>query len=83
MKSSKAAIHSRSHKIPDISFDDNENQSLTSFAGLVTYQHLFQRLRLKERLKHCFASRASKSEITNKGPIAIGIIFTCKCRICM
>ena len=56
MKSSKGAIHSRSRKIFGSRFDDNENQSLTSFAGLVTYQHLFQRLRLKERLKHCFAS---------------------------
>ena len=56
MKSSKGANHSRSRKIFGSRFDDNENQSLTSFAGLVTYQHLCQRLRLKERLKHCFAS---------------------------
>jgi hypothetical protein len=56
VKSSKGAIHSRSRKIFGIRFDDNENQSLTSFPGLVTYQHLCQRLGLKERLKHCFAS---------------------------
>lgn len=51
MKSSRNAINSRVHKIPEIRFED---QKLTSFAGLVVIQSLFARLRLKERLRTCF-----------------------------
>ena len=57
MKFSKSFIFSKTHKIPALRFESSENQSLTSFAGLVTYQHLFQRLKLKERLKECFISQ--------------------------
>ncbi len=38
MKFSKAAIHRKTHRIPEIKF---EGQRLTSFAGLVVYQSLF------------------------------------------
>jgi len=51
VKSSKAEIHAKFHKIPVIHFED---QKLTSFAGLLLLQVLFSRLRLKERLKKCF-----------------------------
>ena len=51
MKFSKKHIFSRVFKIPEIKFED---QRLTSFAGLVIYQPVFQQLRLKERLKKCF-----------------------------
>ena len=44
MKFSKAAIHRKTHRIPEIKF---ENQRLTSFAGLVVYQSLFSRIGLK------------------------------------
>jgi hypothetical protein len=37
MKCSKAAIHRKPHRIPEIKFED---QRLTSFAGLVVYQTL-------------------------------------------
>ena len=57
MKSSKRSILSRVFKIPELRFDDSENQSLTSFSGLITYQHLFQRLELKKRLKFCFVGQ--------------------------
>ncbi|MFH1539233.1 MAG: IS1380 family transposase [bacterium] len=40
-----------SYTLPEISFAD---EKLTSFAGLVIFQVLFDRLRLKERLKRCF-----------------------------
>ncbi len=52
MKFSKKEIFSRVFKIPEIKFED---QRLTSFAGLVLYQPVLQQLRLKERLKRCFA----------------------------
>lgn len=51
MKSSKAQIISRVHKIPELRFED---QRLTSFAGLVIIQELFSRLDMKARLRACF-----------------------------
>ena len=47
MKHSRAETHRKTHKIPAIRFED---QSLTSFAGLVVFQRLFVHLNLKERL---------------------------------
>ena len=52
MKSSKAQIQAKFHKIPTIRFED---QRLTSFSGLVIFQALFVRMNLKERLRRCFA----------------------------
>lgn len=51
MKCSKAAIHRKTHRIPEIKFED---QRLTSFAGLVVYQSLFSRIGLKKQLSGCF-----------------------------
>jgi len=51
MKGSKAAIHRKTHRIPEIKFED---QRLTSFAGLVVYQSLFSRIGLKQQLSGCF-----------------------------
>ena len=52
MKSSKAQITAKFHKIPTIRFED---QKLTSFSGLMIFQLLFKRINLKQRLKQCFA----------------------------
>ena len=52
MKSSKAQIQAKFHKIPVIRFED---QQLTSFSGLLIFQLLFKRINLKQRLKKCFA----------------------------
>ena len=52
MKSSKAQIHSKFHKIPVIRFED---QRLTSFSGLLMFQALFAQMKLKRRLKRCFS----------------------------
>ena len=51
MKFSKAAIHRKTHRIPEIKFED---QRLTSFAGLVVFQSLFNRIGLKRQLTGCF-----------------------------
>ncbi len=51
MKSSKAQIQAKFHKIPMIRFED---QQLTSFSGLLIFQQLFKRINLKQRLKKCF-----------------------------
>ena len=53
MKSSKAQIQAKYHKIPTIHFED---QRLTSFSGLLIFQVLFRRLRLKQRLYQCFSN---------------------------
>ncbi len=52
MKSSKAQILAKFHKIPVLRFED---QQLTSFSGLLIFQQLFQRIQLKQRLRACFA----------------------------
>jgi hypothetical protein len=52
VKSSKAQIHAKFHKIPVINFQD---QKLTSFSGLLIFQVLFTRMNLKQRLKKCFS----------------------------
>ncbi|MEN8133881.1 MAG: IS1380 family transposase [Pseudomonadota bacterium] len=51
MKCSKATIHRKTHRIPEIKFED---QRLTSFAGLVVYQSLFARIGMKQQLTGCF-----------------------------
>jgi hypothetical protein len=51
MKCSKSSIHRKTHRIPEIRFED---QRLTSFAGLVLFQALLSRLGLKEQLTGCF-----------------------------
>ena len=52
MKSSKAQITAKFHKIPMIRFED---QQLTSFSGLLIFQLLFKRINLKKRLRKCFS----------------------------
>ena len=51
MKSSKTDIHRKTYRIPQIRFED---QRLTSFAGLVVFQSLFNQLALKQQLTACF-----------------------------
>ena len=51
MKISKSEVHWKSRALPEIRFED---QQLTSFAGLVVFQPLFERLELKARLRGCF-----------------------------
>ena len=52
MKSSKAQIHARVHRLPELRFED---QRLTSHAGLVLLQALFRRIGLHDQLQRCFA----------------------------
>jgi len=51
MKSSRSEIHRKTHALPALRFED---QHLTSFSGLVTFQKLFELLGLKDRLRRCF-----------------------------
>lgn len=71
MKSSKAQIHGRFHKTPEIRFED---QRLTSFSGLLIFQALFQRLHLKARLKRCFR-RLNRSPIFSRHLVLLLLII--------
>ena len=51
MKLSRNEVQSKTYAIPELRFED---QKLTSFAGLLVFQLLFQRLDLKNRLRNCF-----------------------------
>lgn len=53
MKSRKADLHTKSHRIPMLRFDPEGRQ--TSYAGLVVFQALFAVLDLRARLRRCFA----------------------------
>ena len=70
MKSSKAQILAKFHKIPMIRFED---QQLTSFSGLLIFQLLFKQINLKNRLKKCF-SHLKKSPIFGRHLIVMLII---------
>jgi len=52
VKSSKAEIHAKFHKIPRLKFC--EERRLTSYSGLVIFQALFRAMRLQSRLRACF-----------------------------
>src|ERR1700730_396978 len=61
VKLAKADIYSQASSIPALKF---EEQQLTSFAGLIVFQKLFERCRLRERLheacahlqpRHCYS----------------------------
>lgn len=54
MKSSRSAIHSKVHAIPQLQF---EAQNLTAYSGLVIFQLLFQKLNLKSRILKCFSHK--------------------------
>jgi len=58
VKSSRANTRTKVHKIPRVRFE--ADQRLTSYAGLVIFQHLFQQLDLKNRLRRCFDHLASE-----------------------
>ena len=51
MKHSKSEVHWKARALPEVRFED---QQLTSFAGLVVFQPLLERLALKARLRGCF-----------------------------
>jgi len=70
VKSSKAQIMAKFHKIPTIQIED---QQLTSFSGLLIFQLLFKRIELKKRLKSCF-SHLKTSPIFGRHLIVLLII---------
>ena len=51
MKHSRSDITRKAHRIAKLRF---ENQSLTSFAGLVVFQQFFALIGIKAQLSRCF-----------------------------
>jgi Transposase DDE domain group 1 len=70
MKISKSEVHWKARALPAIRFED---QQLTSFAGLVVFQPLFERLGLKRHLVECF-SHLKVSPIFGHGTIVMLLI---------
>jgi hypothetical protein len=70
MKISKSAVHWKARALPEIRFED---QQLTSFAGLVIFQPLFERLGLKKQLAGCF-THLKISPIFGHGTIVMLLI---------
>ncbi len=58
MKYSKSQVCWKTHRIPDIQF---EEQQLTSFSGLVLFHKLFCRLQMKSKLRSCFGHLKSSA----------------------
>jgi hypothetical protein len=52
MKHSRAEVHRKTFAIPKLRFED---QTLTSFSGLIIFQKLFTVLDLNARLRRCFS----------------------------
>ena len=71
MKVSKAQLHARVQSIPELRFDD---QRLTSFAGCILFQALFQKLRLPERVQECFEHRSDKLIVGFRSIVLIMIV---------
>jgi len=56
MKLRRSAVRRQAHAVPTVKFED---QSLTSFSGLVLFQQLFTVLNLTARLRACFRHLAT------------------------
>ena len=73
MKLSKKQIHSKTHAIPTLRFED---QNLTSFSGLIIFQKLFEKLSLQEKLRQCFKHR-KVSPIFGETTIVLLLVVSC------
>ena len=71
MKCTKAAVHRKFHALPELQFED---QKLSSFAGIVLWQSLFQKLDVKSSLKRCF-SHLPGSSIYGHGVIMLLLVI--------
>lgn len=54
MKLSRCHVSAPVRSIPDIRFEEQGETSLTSYAGLVIFQKLFDSISIYERLRRCF-----------------------------
>lgn len=71
MKLSKSQIHLSVQSIPELRFED---QRLTSFSGCVLFQEMFRRLKLRDRLRECFAHRSERLMVGFPSTVLIMIV---------
>jgi hypothetical protein len=71
MKHSRTEITCKAHTIPQLRF---ENQSLTSFAGLVVFQKFFALIGIKTQLGRCFRHLAG-GKIFNRTTVFLQLIL--------
>jgi hypothetical protein len=71
MKLSRSQVRRKVFALPSLRFED---QSLTSFSGLLLFQLLFSRLQLKQQLRRCFRHLES-SRAYDLPTIVLGLIL--------
>ena len=71
MKYSRSDVRRKAYKIPELKF---EQQSLTSFGGLVMFQELFSRLDFKGKVSRCFGE-VTGSKIFSYGTICVQLVI--------
>lgn len=70
MKCSRSDVRCKTHALPELKFED---QSLTSFAGLVVFQAFFANLKLKERVRSCFRELKG-GKVFDRGTIFVQLV---------
>ena len=58
VKSSRSSVRCKVHTIPELKFEEQEH-TLTSFAGLIMFQVFFAQIDLKANLRHCLQNLKS------------------------
>jgi hypothetical protein len=71
MKYSRRQVRGKAYAVPQLKF---ENQSLTSFAGLVVFQQFFAAIRLRVRLASCFAHQTS-GKVFGRGLLFLQLVL--------
>ena len=71
MKYSRSDIQSKAYSLPNLKF---ENQSLTSFAGLVILQKFFAAINLKQRLRSCF-THLNNGKVFDRATVFLQLII--------
>jgi len=71
MKYSRREVRGKAYAIPELKF---ENQSLTSFSGLVVFQQFFALVGLKVRLASCFAHQKA-GKVFGRGVLFLQLVL--------
>ena len=70
MKLSRFDVRTKAHALPELNF---ENETLTSFGGLIVFQKFFSAIHLRARLGTCFRHLAS-GKVFDRGAVFLQLI---------
>ncbi len=73
MKPSRSSVRCKVHSIPEMKFEEQEH-TLTSFAGLIIFQVFFAQIKLKANLRHCF-QHLKKGKIFGQATIFLQLVI--------